>query len=439
MKEAFVDEGVLINSNQFDGLNSHKEASKNIINWLMNEGVGEELDTFRLRDWLISRQRYWGCPIPMINCNNCGLVPEKIDNLPVLLPEIDDYLNNEGSPLSKVSEFVNVDCPVCGSNALRETDTMDTFVDSSWYYMRYLSPDSTDSPFDRDAVNEWLPVDQYIGGVEHAILHLLYSRFFTKALRDMGLIDVSEPFNNLFAQGMINFGGSKMSKSKGNIVSPEAYFDSHGADSLRLYHLFMGPPSDSVEWNDNGIEGTRRFLNKVWENMFALSKMDESKSDDTITETLLIELNKTINSTTKDLESFDFNTIVSDLMKFNNVLSEFLKIDRTISKNSREVIVKNFLTLLYPLAPHISSELLKEILGEEEFVDWPQVDERYLRDKSFELVIQVNGKKKSAKIVDSDISEEEAVSVAKQLLPEVDIEGSKKIIFVKNKLINFVI
>ena len=439
LKEAFVDEGVLINSNQFDGLNSHKEASKNIINWLMKEGVGEELDTFRLRDWLISRQRYWGCPIPMINCNNCGLVPEKIDNLPVLLPEIDDYLNNEGSPLSKVSEFVNVDCPVCGSNALRETDTMDTFVDSSWYYMRYLSPDSTDSPFDRDAVNEWLPVDQYIGGVEHAILHLLYSRFFTKALRDMGLIDVSEPFNNLFAQGMINFGGSKMSKSKGNIVSPEAYFDSHGADSLRLYHLFMGPPSDSVEWNDNGIEGTRRFLNKVWENMFALSKMDESKSDDTITETLLIELNKTINSTTKDLESFDFNTIVSDLMKFNNALSAYLKIDRTISKNSREVIVKNFLTLLYPLAPHISSELLKEILGEEEFVDWPQVDERYLRDKSFELVIQVNGKKKSAKIVDSDISEEEAVSVAKQLLPEVDIEGSKKVIFVKNKLINFVI
>ena len=439
LKEAFVDEGVLINSNQFDGLNSHKEASKNIINWLMKEGVGEELDTFRLRDWLISRQRYWGCPIPMINCNNCGLVPEKIDNLPVLLPEIDDYLNNEGSPLSKVSEFVNVDCPVCGSNALRETDTMDTFVDSSWYYMRYLSPDSTDSPFDRDAVNEWLPVDQYIGGVEHAILHLLYSRFFTKALRDMGLIDVSEPFNNLFAQGMINFGGSKMSKSKGNIVSPEAYFDSHGADSLRLYHLFMGPPSDSVEWNDNGIEGTRRFLNKVWENMFALSKMDESKSDDTITETLLIELNKTINSTTKDLESFDFNTIVSDLMKFNNALSEFLKIARTISINSREVIVKNFLTLLYPLAPHISSELLKEILGGEEFVDWPQVDERYLRDKSFELVIQVNGKKKSAKIVDSDISEEEAVSLAKELLPDVDIEGSKKVIFVKNKLINFVI
>ena len=305
--------------------------------------------------------------------------------------------------------------------------------------MRYLSPDSTDSPFDRDAVNEWLPVDQYIGGVEHAILHLLYSRFFTKALRDMGLIDVSEPFNNLFAQGMINFGGSKMSKSKGNIVSPEAYFDSHGADSLRLYHLFMGPPSDSVEWNDNGIEGTRRFLIKVWVNMFALSKMDESKSDDTITETLLIELNKTINSTTKDLESFDFNTIVSDLMKFNNALTEFLKIDRTISKNSREVIVKNFLTLLYPLAPHISSELLKEIVGIEEFLEWPEVDQRYIKDKSFELVVQLNGKKKSAKIVDSDISEEEAVSVAKQLLPEVDIEGSKKVIFVKNKLINFVI
>ena len=439
LKEAFIDEGVLINSNKFDGLDSHQDASKNIIKWLVKEGVGEELDTFRLRDWLISRQRYWGCPIPMINCNKCGLVPEKKDNLPVLLPEIDNYLNNDGSPLSKVSEFVNVDCPKCGSNALRETDTMDTFVDSSWYYMRYLSPNSTDSPFDRDAVNEWLPVDQYIGGVEHAILHLLYSRFFVKALRDVGLIDISEPFNNLFAQGMINFGGSKMSKSKGNIVSPEAYFESHGADSLRLYHLFMGPPSDSVEWNDNGIEGTRRFLNKVWENIFALSKMDESQSDDSITENLLIELNKTINSTTKDLESFDFNTIVSDLMKFNNALSDYLKIESSISKTSKDIIVKNFLTLLYPLAPHISSELLKEIVGIEEFLEWPEVDQRYIKDKSFELVVQLNGKKKSAKIVDSDISEEEAISVAKELLQEVDIEGAKKVIFVKNKLINFVI
>ena len=439
LKEAFIDEGVLINSNKFDGLDSHQDASKNIINWLVKEGVGEELDTFRLRDWLISRQRYWGCPIPMINCNKCGLVPEKKDNLPVLLPEIDNYLNNDGSPLSKVSEFVNVDCPKCGSNALRETDTMDTFVDSSWYYMRYLSPNSTDSPFDRDTVNEWLPVDQYIGGVEHAILHLLYSRFFVKALRDVGLIDISEPFNNLFAQGMINFGGSKMSKSKGNIVSPEAYFESHGADSLRLYHLFMGPPSDSVEWNDNGIEGTRRFLNKVWENIFALSKMDESQSDDSITENLLIELNKTINSTTKDLESFDFNTIVSDLMKFNNALSDYLKIESSISKTSKDIIVKNFLTLLYPLAPHISSELLKEIVGIEEFLEWPEVDQRYIKDKSFELVVQLNGKKKSAKIVDSDISEEEAISVAKELLQEVDIEGAKKVIFVKNKLINFVI
>ena len=439
LKEAFIDEGVLINSNKFDGLNSHQDASKDIIKWLVNAGVGEELDTYRLRDWLISRQRYWGCPIPMINCNKCGLVPEKKDNLPVLLPEIDDYLNNDGSPLSKVSEFINVDCPKCGSNALRETDTMDTFVDSSWYYMRYLSPDSADSPFDRDAVNEWLPVDQYIGGVEHAILHLLYSRFFVKALRDVGLIDISEPFNNLFAQGMINFGGSKMSKSKGNIVSPEAYFESHGADSLRLYHLFMGPPSDSVEWNDNGIEGTRRFLNKVWENIFLLSKMDESKSDDSITESLLIELNKTINSTTKDLESFDFNTIVSDLMKFNNALSNYLKIESSISKISKDIVIKNFLTLLYPLAPHISSELLKEIVGIDEFLDWPEVDERYIRDKSFELVVQVNGKKKSAKIVDSDISEEEAISVAKELLPEVDIEGAIKVIFVKNKLINFVI
>ena len=439
LKEAYVEEGVLVNSNQFNGLESHMEASKKIIEWLRKKGIGNELETFRLRDWLISRQRYWGCPIPMVNCSACGLVPEEYSNLPVKLPEIDDYLNNEGSPLSKVDEFVNTKCPKCGESAIRETDTMDTFVDSSWYYMRYLSPNADGSPFDSQIINDWLPVDQYIGGVEHAILHLLYSRFFVKALRDIGLVDISEPFQNLFAQGMINFGGSKMSKSKGNIVSPEAYFDTHGADSLRLYHLFMGPPSDSVEWNDRGIEGTRRFLNKVWDNIKLLSEASSSSTDNDDTESLLIDLNKTIKSVSKDIEDFDFNTIVSDLMKFNNALSAYIKKDNEICEESKETVITNFLCLLYPLAPHISSELLEATLGIKTFQVWPKINEKYILDKTFELVIQVNGKKKATKIVEHGISEESSVAFAEELLPHIDFENTKKVIFIENKLVNFVI
>jgi leucyl-tRNA synthetase len=439
LDEAYIEEGILVNSEQFNGLKSHKEASNSIIDWLKKEGIGKDLETFRLRDWLISRQRYWGCPIPMIECPSCGLVPEEYINLPVKLPEIEDYLNNEGSPLSKVDEFVKTKCPKCGSEATRETDTMDTFVDSSWYYMRYLFPNSNDFPFDSKTINEWLPVDQYIGGVEHAILHLLYSRFFVKALRDIGLIDISEPFQNLFAQGMINFGGSKMSKSKGNIVSPEAYFDSHGADSLRLYHLFMGPPSDSVEWNDRGIEGTRRFLNKVWDNVHLLSEVKPSSTDNDDTENLLIELNKTIKSVSNDIENFEFNTIVSDLMKFNNSLSDYLKANNDICKESRDSVIANFLCLLYPLAPHISSELLDLNLGSREFDVWPKVNEKYILDKTFELVIQVNGKKRASKIVEYGTSEESSTAFAKELLPQINFEDVKKVIFIDNKLINFVI
>ena len=439
LDEAYIEEGILVNSEQFNGLKSHTEASISIIDWLKKEGIGKDLETFRLRDWLISRQRYWGCPIPMIECPSCGLVPEEYSNLPIKLPEIEDYLNNEGSPLSKIDEFVKTKCPKCGSDATRETDTMDTFVDSSWYYMRYLSPNSNDSPFDSKTINEWLPVDQYIGGVEHAILHLLYSRFFVKALRDIGLIDISEPFQNLFAQGMINFGGSKMSKSKGNIVSPEAYFETHGADSLRLYHLFMGPPSDSVEWNDRGIEGTRRFLNKVWDNVHLLFEVKPSSSDNNDTENLLIELNKTIKSVSSDIENFEFNTIVSDLMKLNNSLSEYLKTNNEICKDSRDLIINNFLCLLYPLAPHISTELLDATLGDRAFSAWPEVDEKYIMDKTFELVIQVNGKKRASKIVEHGTSEERSAALAKDLLPQIDFEDVKKVIFIENKLINFVI
>ena len=265
-QEAYTEEGELINSKEFDGIKSHSEGNKKVIEYLKSNKLGSSKTTYRLRDWLISRQRYWGCPIPLINCKDCGLVPESFENLPVILPNIENYLNNEGSPLAQSQEFVNTVCPKCGKNGIRETDTMDTFVDSSWYYLRFLDPKNEKEPFNSENVNTWLPVDQYIGGVEHAILHLLYSRFFVKALRDLNLVKINEPFNNLFSQGMINFGGSKMSKSKGNIVDPEKYYKTHGADALRLYILFMAPPSDGVDWNDGGIEGTKRFLNKLWEN-----------------------------------------------------------------------------------------------------------------------------------------------------------------------------
>jgi leucyl-tRNA synthetase len=322
-EEAFVGQGKLINSGNFNGLNSHEEASLKIVQKLIEINNGLPKTTYRLRDWLISRQRYWGCPIPLINCKNCGLVAERIENLPVKLPEIEDYLNTDGSPLSKSDSFVNVDCPTCGNPAKRETDTMDTFVDSSWYFMRYLDPTNSEMPFNEDNINNWLPVDQYIGGVEHAILHLLYSRFFVKALRDLGMLDIDEPFENLFSQGMINFGGSKMSKSKGNTVNPEGYFKSHGADALRLYILFMAPPSDGVEWNDGGIEGTRRFLFKLWDNLESISELKESKEKNTDEVKIEISLNQTIESITKHLEKFEFNTAVSDLMKINNQISQY--------------------------------------------------------------------------------------------------------------------
>jgi len=437
--EAYVGEGILVNSEKFNDVPSHTEASGLIIKWLEGEKLGRYVETYRLRDWLISRQRYWGCPIPMINCDDCGLVPEKYEKLPVKLPEIKDYLNNEGSPLSKVEKFVNTECPKCKQSAIRETDTMDTFVDSSWYYMRYLTPDSDEYYFDKKLVDTWLPVDQYIGGVEHAILHLLYSRFFVKALRDVGIVSIDEPFENLFAQGMINYGGAKMSKSKGNVVSPEEYFKTHGADSLRLYHLFMGPPTDSVEWNDNGIEGTRRFLNKVWDNIQTLHSLNSSESDSIGTENLLILINKTITNVTNDIEGFDFNTIVSDLMKCNNSLTDYLKENNQVTLESKNLLIKTFLTLLYPLAPHISSELLEITLGEKIFLEWPKVDERYSIQKTFELVVQVNGKKKAAKEVNYNISEAEAIAVAEKLMSKDKLQNTKKVIFVENKLVNFVI
>ena len=437
-KEAFTGQGKLINSEEFDGLNSHDEASLKIVERLVENNVGSQKTTYRLRDWLISRQRYWGCPIPLVNCKNCGLVPEKLENLPVKLPEIEDYLNTDGSPLSKSDSFVNVDCPVCKIPAKRETDTMDTFVDSSWYYMRYLDSTNSEKPFNADYINEWLPVDQYIGGVEHAILHLLYSRFFVKALRDLGMIDIDEPFENLFSQGMINFGGSKMSKSKGNIVDPEGYFKSHGADALRLYILFMAPPSDGVEWNDGGIEGTRRFLFKLWDNLESISALEISDAISRDEEKLDILLNQTIGSITNHLEKFEFNTAVSDLMKINNQISEYLKNNNDISSGMKKNIIQNICLLLNPFAPHISSEIFyKNFNTEITQLSWPNIDNNKIENPTYELVIQINGKKKHAMEVPTGLQQ---LEIEKLCLESYELAASKykRVIFVQDKIINFV-
>ena len=435
--EAYVGEGILINSGEFDNLASHNEGSKEIIQFLEKSKIGTSKTTFRLRDWLISRQRYWGCPIPLINCEKCGMVPEKEENLPVLLPEINDYKNTNESPLAKSEEFINTNCPTCGNEAKRETDTMDTFVDSSWYFLRFVDPDNKDMPFDASKVNNWLPVDQYIGGVEHAILHLLYSRFFVKALRDMNYLNFNEPFHNLFSQGMINFGGSKMSKSKGNTVDPESYFATHGADALRLYILFMAPPSDGVEWNDGGIEGTKRFLNKFWENIERLSKLEElefSKNE----ENIVRKVNQSINSVSKHLDKFEFNTAVSDLMKLNNDLSEFLKNSKDISKNSKDMIINNTCILLFPLAPHISSEIYEEYFKAELInVAWPKVDTENLKDPTYELVIQLNGKKKYTRETKIGLEQAEVEYICKEEF-DMNISEYKKIIYIQDKIINFV-
>ena len=436
-EEPFTDRGILINSGEYNNLKSHDESSGEILKYLTKSGIGNKKTTFRLRDWLISRQRYWGCPIPVINCSKCGLVAESLDRLPVLLPEIDDYKNSEDSPLAKSKEFVNTSCPTCGIESIRETDTMDTFVDSSWYFLRFLDSNNKDLPFDKEIINDWLPINQYIGGVEHAILHLLYSRFFVKALRDIGILDVSEPFHNLFSQGMINFGGTKMSKSKGNVVDPESYFATHGADALRLYILFMAPPSDGVEWNDGGIEGTKRFLNKVWDNFEKLSLLEITNQSEVDSE-IIRKINQSIYSITKHLDKFEFNTAVSDLMKINIELTNYLGSATTISQETKDYITFNICSLLYPFAPHISSEIYDLHTNQNiaEFT-WPEFDQSNLTNPTYELVVQVNGKKRHTKIINTGTTQEEAEKIC-ELEFQIEKKDYKKIIFVEDKIINFI-
>ncbi len=436
---AWEDRGTMVNSGKFNGLDS-EDAKEKIAAWIEENGWGRRKVNYRLRDWLISRQRYWGAPIPIIYCDKCGVVPVPEEDLPVILPDVKEFRPTGESPLTYVEDFLYTSCPSCGAKSRRETDTMDTFVDSSWYFLRYISPRDEDKAFDSALVNKWLPVDQYIGGVEHAILHLMYSRFFTKVLYDMGLLSFDEPFARLFTQGMIVKDGAKMSKSKGNVVSPDSLIDRYGADTMRLYILFIGPPDKDAEWNDRAVEGIWRFLNRVWNLMDIYDTMPEEGQGDA-NRAVLKKVHSTIKKVTRDMDiDFHFNTAVSSIMELVNTLYEYRA--KGVAKNVFGAALKNMILLLYPFVPHISEEMWRR-LGEEEALDshpWPDYDEAYLKEDVVEYVIQVNGKVRGHIRAAVDAGKEELEKAAKQEVKRyIDGKSVNRIIIVPKKLVNIVV
>jgi leucyl-tRNA synthetase len=451
MTEASTIPGNLIESGTFSGMDSI-EAQSAIIEYAGSQNFGCAHVTYRLRDWGISRQRYWGAPIPMIHCASCGVVPVPLEDLPVTLPEDKDISSDECAPLSLRPEFIRTHCPECGEEARRETDTMDTFVESSWYFARFTCPDSDDTPLDRKKSQYWLAVDQYIGGVEHAILHLLYSRFFTKVLRDLGYLDIGEPFTNLLTQGMVIKDGAKMSKSKGNVVDPDQLIKQYGADTVRLFSLFAAPPDRDLEWNAQGVEGASRFINRVYRfiSTFVLSDPDETSTGDSNSKSdklLYRKMHQTIRKVTTDIETdFHFNTAISASMELFNVLlslSDASKSDRSSPAAIRKNI-KTLLILLYPMVPHFCSEMWF-VMGFAESINeqsWPDWDEEAAREDQVTIVIQVNGKVRSRIEVDANISDEMLEKKAfddentKRFIEDKPI---KKVIVVQKKLVNIVV
>lgn len=448
LKEAFSAEGILINSENFNGMNS-AEAGASIIAFLADKKLGQESINFRLRDWLISRQRYWGCPIPMVYCEECGWVPEKEENLPVLLPTDVVFTGKGESPLTTSKTFMHAPCPKCGKPGIRETDTMDTFLDSSWYFLRYVDPHNEKEIFSQDKAKYWMAVDQYIGGVEHAILHLLYSRFFTKVLYDLNLCPVDEPFKRLLTQGMVLKDGSKMSKSKGNVVSPEEIIERFGVDTARLFILFASPPEKELEWSDAGVEGSYRFLNRVFRivkelNTQTINAEDRVciKNDDD--KQLNFVLNTTLKKVTEDVgERFNFNTAISSIMELVNELYRYRgtqNLNLPLIKN----VIEKLIIMLSPFVPHISEELW-QITGHEGYLynqSWPDYDSDALIKDHVEIVVQINGKVKEKLVVPSGLSRTEFCALilnhdkVKALLTDKEIF---KIIPVPDKLLNVVI
>jgi leucyl-tRNA synthetase len=440
--------GEMINSGPLSGTPG-EEAVKRTIEWLAERDAGQAAVNYRLRDWLISRQRYWGAPIPIIYCDKCGIVPVPEKDLPVLLPEV-EAVPKEG--LAGIPKFAETSCPKCGGPARRETDTMDTFVDSSWYYLRYISPHDDEKPFDTRLVNAWLPVDQYVGGVEHAILHLLYSRFITKALKDMGYLDFDEPFARLFTQGMVCLDGQAMSSSRGIVVSPDEIINEYGADTQRVYTLFMGPPEKDVDWSGTDIVGSHRFLKRVWqlvnEHLELVRETEGRAVDpqemDEHDRRLWRRLHQTIKEVTEDIRLFHFNTAVSSLMELVNEFYAYVagSINRPLFKGA----IEDLILMLSPFAPFIAEELWHRLGHSEAVLEnrWPTFDERALAVEEREIVVQVNGKVRGRLIVPAELAadQEELKRRAMELeaiKKQLDGREIKKVIVVPGKLVNLVV
>ncbi|MGD9710603.1 MAG: leucine--tRNA ligase [Thermomicrobiales bacterium] len=446
MTEAYAGPGLLVNSGRFDG-RAVPEAVPEIIEWLQSEGKGTAEVNFRLRDWLISRQRYWGTPIPVVYCDGCGIVPIPEDQLPVILPLDAEFTPTGQSPLVSHESFLHTTCPVCGGAARRETDTMDTFVDSSWYWFRYTSPTLESAPFDRQASEKWTPVDLYTGGIEHAILHLLYARFFTKVLNDLGLVDHREPFVRLRNQGIILAEeGTKMSKSRGTQVAPDALVAKHGADSLRLHLMYLGPWDQGGPWNSRGITGMERFLRRVYglvsDTASALVQPAQAIDDGTEREIRRLT-HSTIDRVTRDIEGFQFNTMVAALIEFSNGLAEFRRDGRVVSSDPWREAIQALVLLLAPSTPYLAEELW-EMLGGGYSVHhqaWPVFEPELAKADLIELVVQVNGKLRDKIQVPAEITEADARTLAMQsprVLEHLNSAEPRRVIYVPGKLVNIV-
>jgi leucyl-tRNA synthetase len=434
LEEAFIGEGIMVNSDRFDGMPS-LEAKDAVAVYLQDKSIGKTTVNYKLRDWVFSRQRYWGEPIPIIHCESCGAVPVPEEALPVILPDVESYepTGTGESPLAGIDEWVNTVCPKCGGQGKRETNTMPQWAGSSWYFMRYIDPNNHEQIVNPEKAKEWLPVDMYVGGIEHAVLHLLYARFYTKFLYDIKVIDFQEPFKRLFNQGMITKDGAKMSKSKGNVVSPDELVDAYGCDSLRIYELFVGPPELDSEWDDRGIDGVHRFINRVW-------TLVTSNRNNNIKATKEMEKvrNQLIYEVTSRLNRMSLNTVISGFMEFTNKLVDIKKREGGLDNETLEALI----VLMAPFAPHISEELW-QLMGHKESVfenKWPTYDEEKMKEETLKIPVQVNGKVKAHIQVDADADKETVLLLAREAIQgKIDGKSVVKEIYVPKRIVNIVI